>query len=186
MKKFFVLAFTALAFCIGSNAQTVITNNYGSPISGADGQSVNDDDDMEGISSVSLTYYEGSVFGANVRRQNWNAAGFEFNLLVDDHFDTFQYNINVNYSFGLWKDTDKAFLLTLAGGPALCNYKESVYKSSGKIEEETKTRCNLFVDPYLTFKVNRLAISAGYAFMFNKWKFKDRGEAFHVGLGYTF
>ena len=187
MKKLFVFAFMALAFCIGSNAQTVISNNYGSPISGADGQSINDDDDVEGLSYAGLTYLEGDVFALNFRGQNWNAVGYELNMFAYKGFDAFEANVNINYSLGLWKESNKALLLTLAAGPTLMSYKDTEYnQKTGKTKEKDKICSNLFVNPYFAFKVDRFVISAGYAFRFNKWKFKDRGEGFHAGLGYCF
>lgn len=177
MKKKFMCAFMALAFCIGINAQTVITNNYDSPITGADGQSIDDDDDAEGIAYAGLTVYEGPAFALNFRGQNWNALGFELNLMTGKDFENFESNINLNYSFGLWKDSDKMLLLTLAAGPSLNFYK---------INDENKMACNLYVNPYMTFKINRFVLSAGYSLCFAKWDFDNRGDAFHVGVGYCF
>lgn len=177
MKRFFISAFMAMVFGISINAQTVITNDYGSPITGADGQSINDDDDTEGFGSLSLTYYDSSIFGLNFRGQNWDAMGFELNFLTDDSFGVLIGNININYSIGLWKASEKKFLLTLAAGPTLNTYKDG---------SDTKTNSSLFLDPYLTFKVNKFTISAGYAFMFNKWKFENPGKSFHFGIGYCF
>lgn len=180
MKKFFISAFMALTFSIAGNAQTVISNNYGSPITGADGQSINDDDE-ETLSSVSITYYEGPSFGLNFRGQSWNGTGMELNFLTDKSFETFEANLNINYSLGLWKDSDRMLLFTLAAGPTLRYYKD--YEGN---EEKSKFCSNLMIDPYFTFKINKIYISAGYALAFAKWKFKDRGEAFHIGLGYSF
>ena len=45
MKKLFLSAIMATTLLFGANAQTVITNDYGSPVTGADGQQVSDNDD---------------------------------------------------------------------------------------------------------------------------------------------
>ena len=182
MKKLFISAFMALAFCIGSNAETISTSNAGSSIS-----EVLSDDSSEGsIAYAGLSYYEGSSFALNFRGQNWNATGIELNFLTNKDFDFFEVNMNLNYSFGLWKESDKIFLFTLAAGPTFTSYKVTEYDNSGKKKEKDKYCSNLIIDPYFAFKISKFTLSAGYMIEFNKWKFKQRGEAFHVGLGYCF
>ena len=181
MKKVLFFALTALAFSMNCHAETGAPSGSVSQELGIVGQLTGESDDTESISSASVTYYEGSTFGLNFRGQNWNGMGFEINLMTDDSFDNYAADVNLNYSFGMWRESDKMLLFTLAAGPMLNFYK--AYEGG---KEKTKIASSLMVDPYFTFKVSKFVISAGYTLTFNKWKFKERGEAFHIGLGYCF
>ena len=59
MKKIIFSAFIALIAFVSTNAQDVITNNYDSPITSADGQSVNTNstEEDESFGGLGLMYY---------------------------------------------------------------------------------------------------------------------------------
>lgn len=196
MKKLFFSAFMALAFCIGSNAQTVITNNYGSPISGADGQSINDDDDDEALGVVNLVYYgfDGfSNYGLSDYMINPNKVGFDLNLRANfEKYGNYNVDFGPNYSFKIWGQDGKRLFLTAAVGPSfrMQDVAEISVDNKGKMHEDSKTqyKFDLFANARLTFNANRFTISAGYFIWGAEFKLSEgnKADGFNIALGYAF
>lgn len=188
MKKVFLLAFMALAFCVGSNAQTVISNNYGSPISGADGQSM-EVDEKESASFWGLGYYSydgGENYGLGGGMYTFNGIGYTFgvrsNLKFSDHQNTLNWDLLLNYSLGAYSNDDVKVLITPEIGPSLG--MRSVYDyDDGEIKDD-----RFFIDGFVGLKATvvykKMVLSAGYHMWAPKWKFgKEKADGFYVQLG---
>lgn len=190
MKKLFISAFMAMAFCIASNAQTVVSNNYGSPITGANEQSMDDDD--ETLSIFNLVYYGfdgGSNYGFSDYWINPNNIGFEFNIRMNfEKYGNYNVDLGPNYSFKIWGQDNKKLLLTAAVGPSFRMQDVPEINDNGKIEDKTKYKFDLFANARLTFNVNHINISAGYFLWGAEFKLSKgyRADGFNIALGYSF
>ena len=187
MKKLFLSAFMATAFLFGASAQTVITNDYGSPITGADGQSVSDSDDEREVGSFDLSYQAISGgFGMGI---TW-----VFNyLVINASFlsgDTDKYieknegwraGIGANYRHWL---ADFIYIEGQAG----VEYSHSTIKMKGG-DKNSDGDVGLFVTPrvgipFLNIANTKWGIVAGYRWDFNKFKFKKENtdDYFTIGI----
>ena len=197
MKKLFLSAFMTMAFLFGASAQTVITNDYGSPITGADGQnsSTSSDDEQESFGYAGLMYYGFDGFenyGIFYGITTPNGVGFDAALRAQfKSHGNFNTDLFINYSFGLWSQNDNQLLLTLAAGPSMRTYDEvKGVNKYGNVEYDSgKTAFDGVINPRLTIKFGRLVLTGGYFYWAPKFKFsKDDGATggFNVGLGYSF
>lgn len=196
MKKIFISAFMALVFGIAGNAQTVITNDYSSPITGADGQNVNSDDEDETIGAINFVYYGFDGFqnyGLSDYILNPNGIGFDFNLRANfEKYGNYNVEIGPNYSFKLWEQDGKKLLLTAAVGPSfrIQDVVELSYDKKGNVKEdsETKYKFDLFANARLAFNTGKFVLSAGYFIWGAEFKLSDgyKADGFNVALGYSF
>ena len=195
MKKLFLSAMMASAFLFGANAQTVITNDYGSPITGADGQSTNNDDEEEMLGVINLVYYGFDGFqnyGLSDYFLNPNSIGYEFNIRMNfEKYGNYNVDLGPNYTFKLWGQDNKKLLLTAAVGPSfrMQNVPEISYDSKGRMKEESKTKYkfDLFANARLAFNVGHFTLSAGYFLWGAEFKFEKgyKSDGFNVALGYA-
>lgn len=188
MKKFFISAFMALVFCIAGNAQTVISNNYGSPITGADGQSIHDSDDQESIGYGGLGYYSydgGENYSLSYGTYTFNGFGYGMNLRSNlkfgEHESSFNGDILLNYSLGAYSNDNVKVLITPEIGPSLGT--RSAYNSKGEIEDS-----QIFIDGFVGLKAtvvyNKIVLSLGYHMWAPKWKFgKEKADGFYAQIG---
>lgn len=197
MKKIIFSAFIALIAFVSTNAQDVITNNYDSPITSADGQSVNTNstEEDESFGGLGLMYYSFDGFenyGLNSNYTNPNGVGLDFGVRAQfkDH-GNFNFDLLFNYSFGLWKQDSNQLLLTLAAGPSLRTQDEiSGFDKRGNIEYNSdKFFIDAVVNPRLTVKFGKIYITGGYFYWAPKFKFsKDDGATggFNIGIGIAY
>ena len=196
MKKIFLSAFMTMAFLFGANAQTVITNDYGSPITGADGQNVSNDDEEETLGIFNLVYYGFDGFqnyGISDYWLNPNSIGFEFNIRMNfKKYGNYNIDLGPNYSFKLWGQDNKKLFLTAAVGPSfrVQDVPEISYDSNGRMKEKSKRKCkfDLFANARLAFNVGHFTLSAGYFLWGAEFKFEKgyKSDGFNVALGYAF
>lgn len=191
MKKLFLTALVALGFSIGINAQTVISNNYGSPITGADGQSVNGYDDKEAISFYGLGYYayDGSEnYSFSFGTYTFNGFGMGINLRSNLKFEegenSYSGDLLLNYSFGAYSNDDVKVLLTPEIGPSI-GYRSVYDFDDGEVKDK------LFIDGFVGVKATvvykKIVLSAGYHIWAPKWKFgKEKADGFYAQIGLNF
>ena len=193
MKKIFSVAILTIAFGLTANAQTVITNDYGSQTSASSTQRFSDDDETEAFSWAGVSYYSFDGFenwGIDAHNVTPNGLGMDFGARINfEKNGNFNWDLGFNYSFGLWNNNDMNLLLTLAAGPSFRSQTVSEYnEKNGKIEEKSKFYIDCFINPRLSFKASKFVVTAGYYFWAPKFKFgKDyKADGFNVGVGYVF
>ena len=197
MKRLLFTAVMATAFFFGTSAQTVINNDYSSPITGADGQGVSQssDDEAESYSYGAVGFYSFDGF------ENWGIAygginpngiglDFAFRMNFKEH-GNFNVDVLLNYSVGLVSNGSTQVALTFALGPSFRTQDElKGVNSKGNLEwENGKFFCAGVVNPRLSVKLGKLALSAGYFYWAPKFKFsKDDGATggFNCSLGLSF
>jgi hypothetical protein len=197
MKRLLFTAFMATAFLFGANAQTVISNDYSSPITGADGQGVSQssDDEAESYSYGAVGFYSFDGFenwGITYGGINPNGIGLDFALRMNfKKHGNFNADVLLNYSLGLVSKGSTQVALTLAFGPSFRTQDE--FKGfNDKLKEEWDTGkffCDGVLNPRLSIKMGKLALSAGYFYWAPKFKFsKDDGATggFNCSLGLSF
>lgn len=207
MKKKILSVLSIFMLSMNANAQVVISNDFGTPVGNADDLNSdvswrwNDDyhraansfniyDDDYGYDYDEPYIYVGAswyldkganVFGINAGYQGWNHLGGEFNIITDETFkNAWDFNLNANYSFGIWKTGSSMGMLTFAIGPSYYMYK-TPQKTDGQVD--------LIVDPRLCVRVNHIVITAGYQQRFRKFKLTKEYTAdpmFHLGVAYCF
>ena len=192
-KQLFCSVLLATMFLCGTNAQTVITNDYGSPIIGTDNQKVsNYDDEEESLTVINLVYYGfdgASNYGLSDYFINPNNIGFEFNIRMNfKQYGNYNVDLGPNYSFKLWGQDNKRLFLTAAIGPSFRVQNVPKLSSSGSIEEETQYKFDLFANIRLSFNINNITISAGYFLWGAEFKLSDgyAANGFNVALGFSF
>lgn len=195
MKKSILTALVAIV-CLSVNAQTVITNNYDSSTNSADGQSVqpNTDDEKESFGYLGLMYYSFDGFenyGAVTGIVNPNGIGYE--LAIRSQFKkhgNYNFELLLNYSFGLWAQGANQVAFTLAAGPSMRSYEEiEGMDKYGNFKYKAATAFDCILNPRLTAKFGNLIISGGYYYWAPKFKFsKDDGATggLNIGVGVTF
>lgn len=202
------LLFPAL-LTVYTNAQVVISNDYGTPVGQAG--DLNDDVDWrwnddyhrsqtaaQGNSSYSsaidyedpfmyagLSWYNTTgtnTFGLNVGYLRWNGLGADFNVSTDESFKNFwDFNLNINYAFGLWNNDSSAGMITFAVGPSFYTSKTG--------DDGSESTFNLVTNPRFTIRVNHILFNLGYRIQFNKFKFKKENTSdavMHFGIAYCF
>ena len=197
MKRLLFTAVMATVFFFGTSAQTVINNDYSSPITGADGQGVSQssDDEAESYSYGAVGFYSFDGF------ENWGIAygginpngiglDFAFRMNFKEH-GNFNVDVLLNYSVGLVSNGSTQVALTFALGPSFRTQDElKGVNSKGNLEwENGKFFCDGVVNPRLSVKLGKLALSAGYFYWAPKFKFsKDDGATggFNCSLGLSF
>ena len=197
MKKLLLSALMATMFLMGTNAQNVITNDYSSPITGADGQNATStDDEEETLGIFNLVYYSFDGFqnyGISDYWLNPNGIGFEFNIRMNfEKYGNYNFDLGPNYSFKLWGQDNKKLLLTAAIGPSfrMQSVPDISYDKKGKMKEETKTeyKFDLYANARLAFNIGHVTLSAGYFLWGAEFKFEEgyKSDGFNIGLGYCF
>lgn len=187
MKKLFLSAMMATAFLFGANAQTVITNDYGSPITGADGQSVSNDDENESIGYYGLGFYSydgGENYSLSFGNYTFNGVGIGVNIRSNfkfsDNQNTYNGDVLINYSLGVYKNSDTKVMVTAEAGPSF---------ASRYVYDDGKVKDKFFVDAFVgikgTVSYKKFVLSAGYHIWAPKFKFgKDyKADGFYAQLG---
>ena len=196
MKKFFLSAIMVSMFLFGANAQTVIVNDYSSPITGADGQTITTDDEEESLGIINLVYYGFDGFenyGISDYFINPNSIGFEFNIRANfEKYGNYNFDLGPNYSFKLWGKDNMKLFLTASVGPSfrMQDIPEFSYTSNGNLKEErsTKYKFDLYANARLAFNAGHFNISAGFFLWAAEFKFDKeyKADGFNIALGYSF
>ena len=191
MKRMFLSAIMATAFLFGANAQTVITNDYSSPITQAEGQQIDNSDDEKSSASFDLSY-QGIENGFGLG-MTWvfNHFAINFSWLEGD---TNQYitknegwraGIGLNYRHWL---SDFFYIEGQAG----IEYTHATLKMKGG-DKYSDGDFGLFLTPRIGIPLinisdGKLGIVAGYRWDFNKFKFSKENTAdyFTIGILGTF
>ncbi len=196
MKKILFTALMVFAFGMNASAQNVITNDYQTPITGADGQNVNEsnDGDKETFGTIGLMYYgfkDLDNYGLYWNMDTPNGFGMDFALRAQfKSHGNFNLDLLFNYSFALWQQNENQLLLTLAAGPSFRS-QEAIdgFNKNGSPTYKDKLFVDCGLNPRLTVKVGKFALTGGFYYWAPKFKFsKDDGAqtGFNVGLGYCF
>lgn len=197
MKKVLLFALVLFVSYTNASAQVVVTNDYDSPIQGDVTQKTSDNNESESLSYIGLGFYSFEGFnnwGFNDAYLNWNGLGFELafrSQLKFNDYDNLNFDVGLNYSFGLWKDEDKKLYLSLAAGPSIRNQKEIEYSYNSKGKMSTKTKDKIFVDaffnPRITFSIGKFVISGGYFYWAPKFKFDGdyKIDGFNANIGWS-
>ena len=202
MKRFLFMAVLVIATTFTTNAQVVVANNYESPVTSADGQTVStgggSEDEHETFGYVGLQYYnfsdyhDFSNYGISYSLTTPNGFGLDlaFRAQFKSH-GNFNTDFLLNYSFCLWNQNANQLLVTLAAGPSMRTQDEvKGVNNKGKLEyEDSKTAFDAVINPSLTVKLSQFVLFGGYFYWAPKFKFdKDKGATggFNIGVGYSF
>lgn len=150
-------------------------------------QVVTSDDTNSRVGYYGLGFYsyDGAEFyGLSVGFYNFNGVGLGINLRSNWKFSNHQnvYNADfvLNYSFGVYSNSDVKFLITPEMGPSLrmCDEYEN-----GKFKE--KYFCDGFAGIKATVAYKKVVLSAGYHIWAPKWKFgkSNKADGFYAQLG---
>lgn len=194
MKKFLLSALAVLAMGLSVNAQTVISNDYGSSTSEGVGiaSKTSSEEDDEMIAGMALKYYSfdgGWNLGYGGEFLNPNGLGGEFTIRADvEHFaEHGNYNIELglNYSFKLFSENNTKLLLVLAVGPSVRMQDAYNFK---KDKWDSKVFFDCYMNPRIVFNYKRLLLSGGYYLWAPEFEFGSdyRGDGLYLSLGYTF
>ncbi len=182
MKKIFFLLSVALC-CCNVNAE----DNYPDDDVAPPSKTVNDDEKVQTASYYGLGFYSydgmenySLSFGA----YNFNGFGLGMNLRSNfkfkDHQNTYNADLVINYSMGVYKNEDVMVLLTPEVGPSF---------ASRTIYEDGKAKDKFYVDGFVGIKATVvykiLVLSAGYHIWAPKWKFgkDEKADGFYAQLG---
>ncbi|MBR1879409.1 MAG: hypothetical protein IJ804_01440 [Prevotella sp.] len=181
-----------VTFGMNVNAQTVIANDYGSPISGADGQSVNSNDDEEELkSSFDISYQAiengfglGMTWVFNHIVLNGSMISGETNSYIKKN-EGWRIGLGLNYRHWL------ANFLFIEGqaGVEYTHGTVEIKVSKNETSENSEGNFGMFLTPRVGLKALKIAgtdwgVVAGYRWDFNKFKFdKDyTAKYFTIGL----
>ena len=187
MKKLFLSAFLATALLSGANAQTVISNDYGSPITGAAGQQVGESSEEQPLGGFDLSYQ--ALDGGFGMGLTWvfNSLVLNFSWLAGDTDKYIEKNegwrAGVGFNYRHWL-SDFLYIEGQAG----LEYSHVTVKIKGG-DSESDGNLGLFVTPrvgipLLTIGDAKWGIVAGYRWDFNKFKFKKEytDDYFTIGI----
>lgn len=195
MKKATVMAVIAAALSVSANAQTVITNNYDSPISSVNPQTDNSDSFVMG-NDINVSYNSDSkIAGFSFIGNVSNSVYWGLNISADiDGFDTyssaFQLGVGKRYLIG------ESFLVQGKIGPyaGYTSYKESQYdNSNGKVTEKDKGKflyganagIAAGIKLWNTKKGNSTFLTVGYYLNAMEFKTVDLFKNGSWGIGFT-
>lgn len=182
MKKFFILAMMALAVGMSANGQTVITNDYGSPITGTDVQKSGSDELEQSQGGFDVQY--------NAIENGW---GIGIDYVVSNVL------FGYDYLFGKTNDyvnTNNGMEIYLGGnyryriienlyveGRAMIGYYywKTEFKGGG---DDSANKVFLGFSPRVGLQFGKWAISAGYRWDYVDFKFDKEHclDRFNIGL----
>lgn len=203
MKKFFLSAIMAVTAFTYTNAQTVVTNDYSTPVT--DEKIQKDIEEKSSFSVVSFNFYtfKGiNNFGVSYNYISPNSIGLEYAFRSQfKNGGNYSLDIGINWSFQLWKEDKMSLFFTPALGISLRLQKVMEIKSKyhydssirrgytvQELEEETKIKVDPYFNPRVIFRYDHFAVSAGYYMWAQEAKFKDGylGHGFQASVGYVF
>lgn len=186
MKKLFLSAIMATTLLFGANAQTVITNDYGSPVTGADGQQVSDNDDERAKGGIDISYQAvdggfgmgfSMVFNYLVFNVSWISGDTDKYIEKNEGWRA---GVGLNYRHWL---TDFLYIEGQAG----VEYSHATLKMKGG-DKNSDGDFGMFVTPRVGVPLLNIAdakwgIVAGYRWDFNKFKFSKEYTADYFTIG---
>ena len=192
-KKLLLTAIMVSTFLVGTNAQSVISNDDGLPITSTD-ENGNNENEREIKDFINLVYYGFDGFqnyGISNYYLNPNNIGYEINLRMNlESYGNGNIELGPNCSFKLWGQANMKLLLTAAVGPSfrIQNVPEISYDSKGWKKEESKTvyKLDLFANARLSFVMGHLSLSAGYFLWGAEFKFSEgyKSQGFNAAIGW--
>ena len=174
MKKILFSAIMAVMACNYSYAQTIVTNDYGTPVTN---ETIQEDRGREALTIFNLSYYTfkgGYNVGVSTYYIRPNSIGFDFNVRMS--FETkgnLNFDLGVNFSPKLWGDNDFALFFTPSVGPSF-RVQDGFF-------------VDLYFNPRLIFNYKSFVVSAGYFMWVAKANFSDgMNHGFQASIGYVF
>ena len=202
MKKVFLSVIMSVLAVSSFNAQTIVRNNYDTPVSDETIQQDREEHGNKWIIAAKftfLTFKGGQNYGVGDDILHINGVGGEFCIRTD-----FKSHGNVNIDLGLnatyeiLKNEDTNFLFTLAAGPSfriqdeLSDIKVNYSSYTGRYTTQEKYKSKFYVDlvvnPRLSLRYKSVLVSAGYFMWAPTAKFSNGALAhgFQASLGYVF
>lgn len=194
MKKSLILVAFAVALSVSANAQTVISNNYESPISSVNPQTSNENSFVKGtdinVSYSSDAKIAGVSWLSDVSDYMYMGLGISADI---DGFDT----MSMNFGIGIGKRylIGSSFLVQGKIGPyaGWSSYKEYEFNDNGKSVEKDKNKFNYGADANIavgiklwdTKKGNSTFLTVGYYLNSNEFDTKDLFKNGSWGIGFT-
>lgn len=182
MKKVFVLSMMAFLY-FNASAES----NYPDDVVVSTPQAVISDDTDSGVGYYGLGFYsyDGAEFyGLSFGAYNFNGVGLGVNIRSNWKFSNHQNVSNadlvLNYSFGVYSNSDVKILVTPEIGPSLRQCEEY---DRGDFKE--KYYCDGFAGIKATLAYKKVVLSAGYHIWAPKWKFGKnyKADGFYAQLG---
>ena len=175
MKKYFLSAIMAVVAFNCSNAQTVVTNDYDTPVTN---ETIQEDRGKESLAIFGLSYYNfegGYNVGIYDNYIRPNSIGFDINLRWSfKNKGNYNIDLGVNYSPKLWSENDFALFLTPSVGPSF------------RIQDG-KFNVDFYFNPRLILNYKSFIVSAGYYMWVAKANFSDgMNHGFQASLGFVF
>lgn len=146
-----------------------------------------DTNDRKGYYGLGFFSYDGGEnYGLSFGGYIFNDVGMGFNLRANfkkREESTYNSDILLNYSIGLYKNEDVMFMITPEIGPSL---------GSRSVYEDGKVKDKMFIDGFVGIKATviykKLVLSAGYHIWAPKWKFgkDEKADGFYAQLGFDF
>lgn len=194
MKKIILTAVAAMALFATANAQTVISNNYDSPISSANPQTSNENSFVKGT-DINVSYNSDSkIAGISWLTDVSDCVYMGLGAAADiDGFDT----MSMNFGLGLGKRylIGSSFLVQGKIGPyaGWTSYTVQEFNDKGKTVEKDKNKFNYGADASIaagiklwdTKKGNSTFITVGYYLNSNEFDTKDLFKNGSWGIGFT-
>lgn len=198
MKKIFFLAAAAFAFSLGASAQTVISNNYDSPISSVNPETSKESSFVQG-SDINVSYCSDTKFGSLSFMMDAGKSvywGLDFGADIDG-FDSY----GTNFLLGVGKRYlfSDMFLLQgkigLFAGYSSYEATKISHDNHGNTKEttESKSKFNygangniaLGIKLWDTKKGNSTFITVGYYITASEFETKDMFKNGSWGIGFT-
>lgn len=192
MKKIFFVVM-AFAFEVNASALPLVSNNNETATDSESvettavesvGSSYGDDNDRIGYWGLGFFSYDGGEnYGLGFGFYTFNGFGLGFNARSNwkfsDHQNTYNADILLNGSLGIYSNDDVKLMITPEVGPSIGS--RSVY-DDGEIKEK------FFIDGFVGLKAvvayKKVVISAGYHMWAPKWKFgKEKADGFYAHIG---
>ena len=191
-----IMTVTAFNF---TNAQTVVTNDYTTPVTEETIQQ-----DLEEKSSfyvISFDYFTFKGidnFGVSFSIIKPNTLGLKYSFRSQfKKYGNYSFDIGFNWAFQLWKQDNMALYFVPALGASMriqsvpkmgTTYDKNLKKIVQSLQDESEFGVDPYFNPSLIFKYDKLVLSAGYYLWSIKAKFSDGylKHGFQAGIGYAF
>ncbi len=184
MKKLFLLLVLGLAFGDSVKAE----DNYPDDDIVTINKPEKNDNMMNSISYYGLGFYSydgGENYSLSFGNYSFNSLGFGMNLRSNLKFsnnqNTYNADLLLNFSIGIYNNSDVAFMITPEIGPSLAWR----YASDGKDKPKEKFYCDGFLGIKATVAYKKIVLSAGYHMWAPEWKFgkNEKADGFYAQLG---
>ncbi len=187
MKKVLLTIVMCLSFGINTNAEDDYPDDDPVTVIPID----NNDNPKESLGYYGLGFYSydgAENYSLSYGMYKFNGLGIGMNLRSNfkfsDNQNTFNADVLLNYSFGVYSNTDVAVLITPEIGPSLgSRYIFEMEKDKPKAKE--KYYIDGFVGIKMTLAFGPITLSAGYHIWAPKWKFgkNEKADGFYAQLG---